>query len=100
MEPVVVAKIRDVRPGESKVVLVAGRPVALFNVNGTFFATDNTCLHRAGSLGEGFLEGAIVTCPQHGWQYDVRTGNSFTNPAAKIRTYAVILDGDDVKVAP
>lgn len=94
------AKVRDVRPGESKVVVVAGRPVALFNVNGTFYATDNTCLHRGGPVGEGFLDGAVATCPHHGWQYDVRTGQSFMNPEAKLRTYQVIVEGEDVKVVP
>ncbi len=100
MEPVRVAKVADVRPGEAKVVLVAGRPLALFNVNGTFYATDNTCLHRGGPVGEGFLEGAVVTCPWHGWQYDVKTGQSFTNPAARLRTYRVVVEADDVKVVP
>ena len=88
------------KPGESRVVVVSGRPVALFNVNGTFYATDNTCLHRAGPLGEGFLDGAVVTCPMHGWQYDVRTGQSFMNPTAKLRIYRVVVEGDDVKVVP
>ena len=100
MEPVTVAKVGDVRPGQANVVVVAGRPVALYNVNGSFFATDNTCLHRAGPLGEGFLDGAVITCPMHGWQYDVRTGQSFMNPAAKLRTYRVVVDTDDVKVVP
>jgi len=100
MDPVTVAKVGDVRPGETKVVVVAGRPVALYNVNGSFFATDNTCLHRAGPLGEGFLDGAVITCPMHGWQYDVRTGQSFMNPAAKLRTYRVVVSGDDVRVVP
>src|SRR2546426_12644597 len=100
MEPVLVAKVHDIPPGTAKVVLVAGHPVALFNVNGTFFATDNTCLHRAGPLGEGFLDGDIVTCPMHGWQYDVRSGQSFMNPAAKLRTYRVVVEGEDVKVLP
>ena len=100
MEPVAVAKVGDVKPGEAKVVLVLGRPLALFNVNGTYYATDNTCLHRGGPLGEGFLDGALITCPQHGWQYDVRTGGSLMNPSAILRTYRVFLDGDTVKVVP
>ncbi len=100
MGPVSVAKVRDVPPGTAKVVVVAGRPVALFNVNGTFYATDNTCLHRAGPIGEGFLDGDVITCPMHGWQYDVKSGQSFMNPAAKLRTYVVVIEGDEVKVAP
>ena len=100
MEPVSVAKASDLKPGENKVVVVVGRPVALFNVNGAFYATDNTCLHRGGPVGEGFLDGAIVTCPWHGWQYDVKTGQNLLNPAAKLRTYQVLVEGDEVKVVP
>ncbi len=100
MEAVTVARVSDVRPGTAKVVVVAGRAIALFNVDGTFFATDNTCLHRAGPLGEGFLDGDVVTCPMHGWQYDVRSGQSFMNPSAKLRTYRVLVEGDAVKVVP
>jgi nitrite reductase/ring-hydroxylating ferredoxin subunit len=65
LEPVTVARVEDVKPGQAKVVVVAGRLVAIYNVNGTFYATDNTCLHRAGPLGEGFLDGAVITCPMH-----------------------------------
>ncbi len=100
MEAIAVAKVTDVPPGTSKVVIVAGRPVALFNVGGTFFATDNSCLHRGGPLGEGTLDGEVATCPWHGWQYDVKTGGNLGNPAAKLRTYRVVVEGDDVKVEP
>ena len=98
MEPVAIVKVGDVRPGQAKVVVVLGRPVALYNVNGTFFATDNTCLHRGGPVGEGFLDGAVVTCPWHGWQYDVKTGQNLSNPSATLRTYRIVVEGDDVKV--
>lgn len=100
MNPITVAKVSDVPPGTAKVVLVAGRPVALFNVGGTFHAMDNACLHRGGPIGEGSLDGDVVTCPWHGWEYDVRTGVSVGNPAAKLRTYKVLVQGDDVKVLP
>ncbi|TLZ51268.1 MAG: non-heme iron oxygenase ferredoxin subunit [Methanobacteriota archaeon] len=100
MEPIAVAKVREIPPGHARVVVVAGRPVAVFNVDGTFYATDNTCLHRAGPIGEGFLEGDVITCPMHGWQYDVKSGQSFMNPAARLRTYRVLVEGDDVKIVP
>ena len=96
----VVAKVADVPPGTAKVVIVAGRPVALFNVGGTFYATDNVCLHRGGPVGEGTLEGTCVTCPWHGWEYDVRTGANLGNPTAMLRTYRVAVEGDDVTVVP
>jgi len=95
-----IAKASGVPPGTAKVVVVGGRPVALFNVGGTFYATDGVCLHRGGPVGEGTLEGPTVTCPWHGWEYDVRTGQNVGNPAAKLRTYRVVVEGDDVTILP
>jgi nitrite reductase/ring-hydroxylating ferredoxin subunit len=60
----------DVKPGHGIVAEVNGKTLAVFNVEGTFYALDNTCTHRGGPLGEGELEESIVTCPWHGWQYD------------------------------
>ena len=56
-----VAEKADLKPGECKVVEAAGKTLALFNVDGTFYVLDNTCLHRGGPLGDGELEGPIVT---------------------------------------
>ncbi len=95
-----VARAVDVPPGTVKVVVVQGHPVALFNVEGRFHAVSNVCLHRGGPIGEGTLDGAVVTCPLHGWEYDVRTGRNVANPVARLKTYAVRLDGDDVLVSP
>ena len=64
----------DLQPGHGIVAEVTGQTLAVFNVDGVFHAIDNTCVHRGGPLGEGELKGAIVTCPWHGWQYDVTTG--------------------------
>jgi nitrite reductase/ring-hydroxylating ferredoxin subunit len=93
-----VAKAAEVPPGNGRVVVVQGHPVALFNVQGRFYAISNVCLHRGGPVGEGQLDGEIVTCPMHGWEYDVRTGANTINPAARLRTYEVRLDGEDVLV--
>lgn len=95
-----VAKASEIPPGSAKVVVVRGHPVALFNVDGVFYAVSNVCLHRGGPVGEGSLDGPIVTCPIHGWEYDVRTGKNIANPQARLRSFAVTLDGDDVLVAP
>jgi nitrite reductase/ring-hydroxylating ferredoxin subunit len=57
-------------------VAAAGRIIALFNVGGTFLALDGVCPHQGGPLGKGTLSGHIVTCPWHGWQFDVRTGEN------------------------
>jgi nitrite reductase (NADH) small subunit len=69
-----VARIDDVPPGESRELVAEGRVIALFNVQGKFYALDGVCPHQGGPLGKGRLEGCIVTCPWHGWQFDVTTG--------------------------
>ncbi len=93
-----VAKLSDLAPGQGKTVDAAGRELALFNVGGTFHAIDNACKHRGGSLGEGELDGSIVTCPLHAWTYDVSTGECFDDPACHIDKFPVKVEGDDVLV--
>ncbi len=75
-----------------------GRVVALFNVAGELFALDAICPHAGGPLGEGPLEGNIVTCPWHGWQFDVRTGQHLLNSKLQQSVFPVRIDGDDVYV--
>jgi nitrite reductase/ring-hydroxylating ferredoxin subunit len=88
----------DVKSGQGIVMEVNGKTLAVFNVDGAFHAIDNTCIHRGGPLGEGDLEGSVVTCPWHGWQYDVTTGACVANPSAKVERYEVQVEGTDVKV--
>ncbi len=97
-KPVKVAETTDLNPGEGKVVEVEGKTLALFNVDGTYYAIDNTCLHRGGPLGEGELEEKVVTCPWHGWQYDVTTGCNVNNPAVKVSSVPVKVEGTAVFV--
>ena len=66
--------IADCPAGGSREIVVGEQIVALFNIDGSFFALDGVCPHQGGPLGEGELAGCIVTCPWHGWQFDVRTG--------------------------
>ena len=94
-----VTSTSDLKPGDNKVVNVNGTDVALFNVDGEFFAMNNTCLHRGGPLGEGFLEGDVVTCPWHGWRYNVKTGQNVVMPNAHVAKYQVKVEGNDVLVA-
>jgi NAD(P)H-dependent nitrite reductase small subunit len=93
-----VASTDDVKPGNGMVVEMNDKALALFNIDGTIYAIDNTCVHRGGPLGEGDLEGDTVSCPWHGWQYNVKTGACVNNPAAKIETYQVKVEGTDIKV--
>ena len=94
-----VASTGDLKPGENMVVNANGAEVALFNVDGQFFAISNTCLHRGGPLGEGFLENDVVTCPWHGWKFNVKTGENAMMPTAKVATYEVRIEGDNILVA-
>ncbi|TKS61804.1 MAG: non-heme iron oxygenase ferredoxin subunit [Nitrospira sp.] len=93
-----VIEVGDIPPGSGHVTEVNGHCIAIFNVDGAFFALDNTCAHRGGPLGEGELDGEVVTCPWHSWEYNVRTGISLTTPSASVKTYEVKVDDDDVKI--
>ena len=93
-----VAALADVKPGHGIVAEANGKTLAVFNVDGGIHAINNTCCHRDGPLGEGELEGNIVTCPGHGWRYDVTTGACMNNPSVKVEAYQVKIEGADVKV--
>jgi len=69
-----IADVSECPPGMSIERLAAGRMVAIANVEGTFHAIDGLCPHQGGPLGTGALCGTVLTCPWHGWQFDVTTG--------------------------
>lgn len=98
-EFVKVASVGELPAGSCKAVEVNGRTIALFNVGGQVFALDNTCLHQGGPLGEGMLEGEVVTCPWHMWEYNVRTGEKVGSPSLRVAAYPVEVEGNDIKVA-
>jgi nitrite reductase/ring-hydroxylating ferredoxin subunit len=102
----VVAAVGDIPPGTRKLAEVNGRAIVVFNLGGEFFALNNRCPHRGGSLFHGkqtgLVEadgpgrycysrpGEIIRCPWHGWEFDVRTGQSWCDPArVRARRYAV-----------
>ncbi len=106
----VVATVEEIPPGDRKIVTVAGRSIGVFNINGEFFALRNRCPHQGGPLCEGktfgFLSarvpgeveysraGEILTCAWHGWEFDIRTGQSWCDPdRLRVRRY-------DVQIAP
>jgi nitrite reductase (NADH) small subunit len=90
------AKLPEVPVGTIHEIQMAGKAVALANVAGKFYAINNTCLHRGGPLGQGSLEGKIVTCPWHGWEYDVTTGKVALNPSEGVACYATEVRGDEI----
>ena len=94
-----VASAADLAPGEMRCVEASGKKIALFNLNGSFYAIDNTCTHRGGPLCEGRVSGEEVTCPWHGAVYNLKTGAVLSGPAPRgVASYAVRVDGSAVEV--
>ena len=94
-----VAQANDLAPGQVKAVEVEGQTIALFNVDGIFYAIGDTCTHMGGPLSEGSLDGTTVTCPWHGASFDVCTGKNLSPPAPEeVPCYEVKVDGDDIQV--
>ena len=77
---------------------VEGRWVALFNVDGTYHAIDAICLHRGGPLADGMLSDCIVTCPWHGWQFDITTGVLVQDPRVGVTRHETRVLGDEIQV--
>jgi nitrite reductase (NADH) small subunit len=88
----------EIPAGTIREVRFEQRTIALANVNGRFYAIDNTCLHRAGPLGQGNLNGSVVACPWHGWTYEVTSGRVTFNPEMKVQTFPVEERGDEIWV--
>jgi 3-phenylpropionate/trans-cinnamate dioxygenase ferredoxin subunit len=105
----VVARVAEIPPGARKIVDVAGRSIGIFNVGGEFFALRNRCPHQGGPLCMGVLwaavtapvpgayqssrPGEILRCPWHGWEFDLRTGQSWVDPARlRVRRYEVTIE--------
>lgn len=93
-----IAGTADIKPGTGTTIEAGGKSLAVFNVDGAYYAIDNTCVHRGGPLGEGDLDGDVVMCPWHNWTYDVKTGRCVNNPSACVQSYPVTVDGADVKI--
>ena len=94
-----VASRSDIPPGSGKVVQAGGKTIAIFNCDGQFYAVDNACKHRGGPLGEGTVSGTSVTCPWHGWEYDVTTGACQMDASITVQAFPVTVQGDDVLVS-
>jgi nitrite reductase (NADH) small subunit len=98
-ERVKVGSLSEFPPGTGRQVQAGGRAVAVFNVGGTIHAIDGICTHRGGPLGEGELNGTVVTCPWHGGQFDVTTGSVLKPPPAQgVRAYKVVIEAGSIVV--
>jgi 3-phenylpropionate/trans-cinnamate dioxygenase ferredoxin component len=94
-----VARMDEIESGQARLIDVKGTQIALFNINGEFFALDNTCTHDAGSLAEGEIGGYEVICPLHGAKFDIRTGEVLGPPAYEnVARYSVRVTGTDIEV--
>lgn len=92
-------KADELPPGGSKVVQVRDHMLAIFNIDGALHAIDNTCPHQGGPLGEGYLEdGGVISCPWHGWTFNVRTGVSPIDPEVCVRSYPVRVEKGEIIV--
>jgi nitrite reductase (NADH) small subunit len=93
-----IAAVSDCPGGKSLETVAEDRIVALFNVGGQFFALDGVCPHQGGPLGKGCLTGTVVTCPWHGWQFDVRTGQHTFSANVRQPSLKVQVEADEVFV--
>jgi nitrite reductase (NADH) small subunit len=88
----------DCPPGTAQELVAGDRIVALFNVDGEFFALDGVCPHQGGPLGQGELSGCVVTCPWHGWQFDVRSGQHQISSQIVQPRFELRVDGEWILV--
>lgn len=90
--------VADLPPGQATELTLLGQPVALFNVGGSFHALVNRCPHRGGPLGQGFLDGAEVSCPWHNWTFNVTTGENVVSAEMKVARHEVKVEDGHVYV--
>jgi nitrite reductase (NADH) small subunit len=93
-----VAETESIPSGQGLVVEAGGKQIAVFNCEGRFYGTQNACPHRGGPLADGLLEGTVLSCPWHGYEFDVTSGECHTNPKTPIKTFAVKVEGNAVLV--
>lgn len=94
-----VARAGEIPPGQGRSFSVGRYEVAVFHVDGAFFAIENSCPHQGGPLADGWLEGPLVTCPWHGWCFDVRSGKMTLGEFARVPRFALEQRDDDLYVS-
>jgi nitrite reductase/ring-hydroxylating ferredoxin subunit len=97
-EFVAVSSTHEVPPGSLKGVRFGEEEIALAHCDGAFYAVQGHCLHLQGPLAEGHLDGCVLTCPWHGWQYDVRTGQNEFDLAIQLKTYDIQVEDGEIRV--
>ena len=97
-EFVAVGRVADFTAGAGKMVDVNGRHVAIFRLGNDLYAIDNLCLHHGGPLCDGEIKDDVVTCPWHGWSYQIKTGMMVQDPRVGVDRHDVRVEGDQVLV--
>jgi len=96
---VTVARVGDIPVGGVKVVRMGDLPIALYHLEGGYYAIEDLCTHDGGPLAEGTLEGDVVECPRHGARFNVKSGVALCLPAtAPVPTYVVRVQGEEIQV--
>lgn len=96
---VLVGKAADLQQGMAARVVVEGTPVAVFNVEGQFYAIADTCTHEEASLSEGYVDEDVVECPKHGAMFHIPTGQVRSLPAThSVATFSTVVEGADLYV--
>ena len=93
-----VAQKSEIPDDTGKLIELDGQPIALFKVEGKVHAIYQICPHQGGPLDEGGIDGKVVTCPWHGWEFDVTSGTCEFNDSIKQPTFNVKEEGDDVYI--
>ena len=94
-----VSNIKDIQPGSAVQVDVQGKKIAVFNINGKYYALDDECTHAGGSLAEGEITGMTVACPWHGAKFDIEGGGALSAPAFEpVNHYKVQVKGEDIQI--
>lgn len=114
----VVGTVDEIAPGTSKLIEVKGREIGVFNVNGAFYALANRCPHAGGSLCKGIItglalsdrpgdyklvrKGEFLRCPWHGWEFEIKTGQSYCDPkSTRVRQFNIAVEsGEDLAKGP
>ncbi len=100
MTRILVGKTTDIMPGQMKKVLVDENDVVVINIDGNYFAIDDTCSHAGGSLSEGKLDGYTIICDWHSAQFECSSGKliKFPGEINDLRSYDVVVESDDIFV--
>ncbi|MBI1893684.1 MAG: Rieske (2Fe-2S) protein, partial [Candidatus Rokubacteria bacterium] len=88
----------EIEPGTGKLIQVNGLEIAVFNVGGQFYASGAVCPHEGGPLEDGTLDGEVVICPWHGFDFDLKTGECLVDSDLRVPTYPVKVEGDTILV--